>query len=106
MATMPSTFGKFFEDARLANAIGDVLARARRAIHGADDREVVARTVAEVVGFARAAVEAHEGAVLGRRRQRRGHLGGVGVVALERAELDVMNVDVLARRDRSVRRSR
>jgi len=52
-----------------------------------------------VVGLSGAAVEAHPGAVLGGRGKRRGQVLTVGVVALERAELDVVDVDVVAGRD-------
>ena len=87
------------QEPQLADPVGDVLAGTRRAVHRADDREVVAGAVAEVVGLARAAVEAHERAVLGRRRQRGGRRRGMGIVPLERAELHVVDVDVLARGD-------
>src|SRR5262249_9107073 len=73
----------------------DVLAGARRTVHRADDGDVVARPVAEVIGLTRAAVVAQECAVFGRRRERGRDLGGVGVVALEGPELDVVDVDVL-----------
>ncbi len=41
------------QNARLAHAVGDVLARARGAVHGADDGEVVPRAVAQVIGLVR-----------------------------------------------------
>ena len=107
MATMPSTFGNFSEHAGCADAVGDVLARACGAVHGADDREVVASAVAKVVRLARRRgrkpmkVRYSAGGGSGR-----GHFCCVCIVALEDAELDVVNVDVLARRDRRGSRNR
>src|SRR6185312_9224049 len=69
---------------------------ARGTVHGADDGDVVAGAVAEVVRLVRAAVEAHEGAVIGGRRQRGRHLRSERIIALERTELHVVDVDVFA----------
>ena len=56
-----------------------------------------------MVGLARAAVEAHEACGARPAAAAGGHLRGVGVVALERAELHVVDVDVFARCDRPPR---
>src|SRR5581483_5569595 len=78
------------EEVSLPEALGDVLARAGGAVDGADDGDVVARTVAAV-----AAVVAHPGARLGPGRWGRA-VAAEGVVALEIVRRDVMNVDVTA----------
>src|SRR5439155_18407220 len=65
--------------------LGNVLARARRAVDRGDDRYVVARAVAAV-----AAVVAQEGARLGRGLGRRRAVPAEGVVALEGVGGDVL----------------
>src|SRR5581483_8781013 len=83
------------EQAAGADALANVLARTRRAVHRADDGDVVARAVAQVVRPLGAAVVALEGARLGGRRRRRA-VAAEGVVAVEGVGPDVVDVDVSA----------
>src|SRR5262249_12942045 len=84
-----------------SQALGDVFARARRAVHGADDREVVARAVAQVLGSIRSPFVPHEearlerasGVSLGR------NFTAKSVIALESVGADVVDMDVIARRN-------
>src|SRR5262249_39390225 len=74
-------------------SFGDVLAGTGRAIHGADDGDVVARAVTAVTP-----VVAHE--VARRCGQRSGRaIAAEGVIALEGISADVMDVDMAACRD-------
>src|SRR5919109_795837 len=81
-----------------AKALGDVLARRRGAVDGADDGNVVAAAVAKMLGAIRPAVVAHPEARLGGLRRRR-TIAAKRVVALEGIGGNVVYVDMIARRD-------
>ena len=76
--------------------LGDVLAGAGRAVHRADDGDVIPRAVPPVGRPVRAAVEPHEAQVVGRRGERGGQVRAEGVVPRERLRLHVLHVDVFA----------
>src|SRR5262249_30287347 len=78
----------------LPNPVGNILARAGRAVHRAEDRDVIAGAVAAL-----AAVIPLEIPQLGRWRGRRRAVAAESVVAFEGVGRHVVHVDVAARGD-------
>src|SRR5262249_56001400 len=81
-----------------AEAFGDVLAGGGGAVDGADDGDVVAAAVAQMLGPVGAAVVTHPEARFGSRRRRRA-IAAERVVALERIGADTMPLHVIPGRD-------